>query len=145
MESRKLYPILTYAGVLPFIGCALMPLVGLRELWNLGSFDHIAAAYGLAIVCFLCGAHWGTYLYNRTAAPDNLFLTSNVIVVACWFAFLMAAQAITLFVLILAFLCLLVIDYRLLRADLLTDYYFRMRATATVIAVLALAIIIALV
>jgi len=123
----------------------LMPLVGLRELWNLGSFDHIAAAYGLAIVCFLCGAHWGTYLYNRTAAPDNLFITSNVIVVACWFAFLMAAQAITLFVLILALLCLLFIDYRLLRADLLTDYYFRMRTTATFIAVLALAIIIALV
>jgi hypothetical protein len=145
MESRKLYPILTYAGVLPFIGCALMPLVGLRELWNLGSFDHIAAAYGLAIVCFLCGAHWGTYLYNRTSAPDNLFITSNVIVVACWLAFLMAAQAITLFVLILAFLCLLFIDYRLRRADLLTDYYFRMRTTATVIAVLALAIITALV
>ena len=57
----------------------------------------------------------------------------------------MAAQAITLFILILALLCLLFIDYRLLRADLLTDYYFRMRTTATVIAVLALAIIIALV
>ena len=145
MESRKLYPILTYAGVLPFIGCALMPLVGMQALWNLGSFDQIAAAYGLAIVCFLCGAHWGTYLYNRTAAPDNLFITSNVIVVACWFAFLMAAQAITLFVLILAFLCLLFLDYRLLRAGLLTDYYFRMRTTATVIAVVALAIVIALV
>ncbi len=145
MESRKLYPILAYAGTLPFIGCALMPLMGLQELWNLGTYDHIAAAYGLAIVCFLCGAHWGTYLYNRAAAPDNLFVTSNVIVVACWFAFLMAAKAITLFVLILAFLCLLFIDYRLLRASLLTDYYFRMRTIATVISVLALAIIIALV
>jgi hypothetical protein len=48
MESRKLYPILTYAGMLPFIGCALMPLVGLQELWNLGSYDYIAASYGLA-------------------------------------------------------------------------------------------------
>ena len=145
MESRKLYPLLTYAGVLPFVGCALMPLVGLQELWNLGSFDHIAAAYGLAIVCFLCGVHWGTYLYYRVKAPDNLYITSNVIVVACWFAFLMAAKAITLFVLILAFLCLLVIDYRLLKAGLLTEYYFRMRSIATVIAVIALAIIIALV
>ena len=145
MESRKLYPLLTYAGVLPFIGCALMPFVGMTEFWNLGSFDHIAATYGLAIVCFLCGAHWGTYLYHRAAAPDNLFITSNVIVVACWFAFLMAAQAITLFVLILAFLCLLLIDYRLLQAGLLTGYYFRMRTTATVIAVLALAVIIMLV
>ncbi len=143
MESRKLYPLLTYAGVLPFVGCALMPFIGLQELWNLGSYDHIAAAYGLAIVCFLCGAHWGTYLYHRERAPDNLFITSNVIVVACWFAFLMAAKAATLFVLILAFLCLLVIDYRLLKAGLLTDYYFRMRSIATIIAVVALAIIIA--
>jgi len=145
MESRKLYPLLTYAGALPFVGCALMPFIGLQELWNLGSYDHIAAVYGLAIVCFLCGAHWGTYLYHQAEAPDNLFITSNIIVVACWFAFLMAAKAVTLFVLILAFLCLLVIDYRLLKAGLLTDYYFRMRTTATVIAVISLAIIIALV
>ena len=145
MESRKLYPILTYAGVLPFVGCALMPLFGLQQLWNAGSFDQIAAAYGLAIVCFLCGAHWGTYLYHREKAPDNLYITSNVIVVACWFAFLMAAKAVTLFALILAFLCLLVIDYRLLKAGLLTDYYFRMRSVATAVAVAALAIIIALV
>jgi len=142
MESRKLYPLLTYAGVLPFVGCALMPFLGLQELWNLGSYDHIAAAYGLAIVCFLCGAHWGTYLYHRANASDNLFITSNVIVVACWFAFLIAAKAITLFVLILAFLCLLVIDYRLLKAGLLTDYYFRMRSIATTVAVVALAVII---
>ena len=145
MESRKLYPLLTYAGVLPFVGCALMPFVGLQELWNLGTYDYIAAAYGLAIVCFLCGAHWGTYLYHSIAAPDNLFITSNVFVVACWFAFLMAAQVITLFVLILAFLCLLFIDYRLLKAALLTDYYFRMRTNATVVAVVALAIIIVMV
>jgi hypothetical protein len=144
MESRKLYPVLTYAGALPFVACALMPLFGMETLWNLGSYVHVAAAYGLAIVCFLCGAHWGTYLYNRAAAPDNLFVTSNVIVVACWFAFLMAAQALTLFVLILAFLCLLFIDYRLLRAGLLTGYYFRMRTIATVIAVASFAVIIAL-
>ena len=144
MESRTLYPVLTYAGALPFVACALMPLFGIESLWNLGSYVHIAAAYGLAIVCFLCGAHWGTYLYNRAAAPDNLFVTSNVIVVACWFAFLMAAQAITLFVLVLALLCLLFIDYRLLRAGLLTAYYFRMRTIATVIAVASLAVIIAL-
>ena len=140
MESRKLYPVLTYAGLLPFIGCALLPFAGVRELWNLGSFDYIAAVYGLVIVCFLCGAHWGTCLYNRTAAPDNLLLTSNIIVVACWFAFLAAAPAVTLFVLILAFLWLLLIDYRLLKASLLTDDYFRMRATATGVAVIALAI-----
>ena len=121
-----------------------MPLFGIESLWNLGTYVHIAAAYGLAIVCFLCGAHWGTYLYNRTAAPDNLFVTSNVIVVACWFAFLMAAQAITLFVLILAFVCLLFIDYRLLRAGLITEFYFRMRMIATVIAVISLAVVIAL-
>lgn len=40
MESRKLYPLLTYAGVLPFVGCALMPFVGLQELWNLRAATH---------------------------------------------------------------------------------------------------------
>ena len=121
MEKKTLYSTLTYTGVLPFVACAAMPYVGVPELKNVGTFDYIARVYGLVIVCFLAGAHWGTFLYKRTESPDNLFITSNAIVLAAFFAFLLDAPAIVLFVLILAFLCLLFIDYRLLKASLLSD------------------------
>ena len=143
MEKKRLYSTLTYAGTLPFIACAIMPYAGMPTLENIGTFDYIARVYGLAIVCFLAGAHWGTFLYRRDESPDNLFITSNTIFLAAFFAFLLDAPALTLFVLILAFLCLIFVDYRLLKAGLLTKYYFRMRTNATVIAVVSLAVTIA--
>ena len=143
MEKKRLYTTLTYAGVLPFVACALMPYLGIRELQGIGTFDYIARTYGLVIVCFLAGVHWGTFLYHRSESPDNLFATSNVTVLAVFFAFLLNAPAIVLFVLILAFLALLLVDYRLLRAQLLTGYYYRLRRNATAIAVVALAATIA--
>jgi hypothetical protein len=74
MESRKLYPILTYAGMLPFIGCALMPLVGLQELWNLGSYDYIAASYGLAITS---PRHTVSRLFASCVASTGALTSTN--------------------------------------------------------------------
>ena len=143
MERKRLYTILAYAGVLPFVACALMPYLGIVELRNIGSFDFIARVYGFGIVCFLTGIHWGTFLYKSDAAPDNLFVTSNAVFLAVFFAFLLDAGALTLFVLLLAFLCVLYIDYRLLKAGLLDNDYFRLRATVTGIAAVSLAATIA--
>ena len=84
--------------------------------------------YGFGIVCFLTGIHWGTYLYKSDSSPDNLFITSNAVFLAVFFAFLLDFGALTLFVLLLAFLCVLYIDYRLLKAGLLDNDYFRLRA-----------------
>ena len=143
MERKRLYTILAYAGVLPFVACALLPYLGIVELQNIGSFDYIARVYGFGIVCFLTGIHWGTFLYKSDASPDNLFVTSNAVFLAVFFAFLLDAGALTLFVLLLAFLCLLYIDYRLLKAGLIDNDYFRLRSTVTGIAVVSLAATIA--
>ena len=143
MEKKQLYTSLTYAGALPFVAAAAMPWLGIDKIPNVGSFDFVAQTYGLAIICFLAGAHWGTYLYHRDQSPTNLFLTSNVIVLAVWFAFLLNAAAISLFVQVLAFLYLLFVDFRLLQAGLLIDYYFRMRVTVTILVVASLIVTIA--
>lgn len=138
MERKRLYSILAYAGVLPFVACALLPYLGIVELRNIGSFEYIAGVYGFGIICFLTGVHWGTFLYKSDASPDNLFITSNAVFLAVFFAFLLDAGALTLFVLLLAFLCLLYIDYRLLKAGLLDSDYYRLRVTVTSIAVVSL-------
>ncbi|MDJ0917163.1 MAG: DUF3429 domain-containing protein [Woeseiaceae bacterium] len=142
MQENKLYTLLTYAGAVPFVLCALLPFAGIDEWQNVGSFEYIARLYGLAIVSFVAGSHWGTYLYNREASPANLFLTSNAVVLAAWFAFLFTIPVLTQFVLLLAFLYLLFVDYNLHKAGLITPYYFRMRFTVTLIVGVSIAVMI---
>ena len=139
MEQKRLYSLLAFAGAMPFVACALMPYLGYAAIPNIGSFDYVARVYGFGIVTFLTGVHWGTYLYKSESSPDNLFVTSNAVFLAVFFAFLLDAGALSLFVLMLAFLCLLYIDYRLLNARLIDNDYFRLRSMVTGIAVVSLA------
>jgi hypothetical protein len=131
---------LAYAGTLPFIFCAGAPWLGLPVLPGVGPCTEIAAAYGVAIVSFMAGAHWGTYLYQSARIPLNLFLTSNAITVSVWLAFILTPVAIALAVLLGAFLVLLSIDTRLAQVRLLSDDYMRMRRNVTAIVVTMLVI-----
>jgi len=88
MENNRLYTLLALAGTTPFVACALLPLIGIDTLPVLGALDVLASTYGLAIICFLAGAHWGTYLLSQSATPFNLFISGNVVFLAVWFAFI---------------------------------------------------------
>ena len=143
MQESKLYALLTYAGGLPFAACALLPFAGVDAIPNIGSVDMIARVYGLAIASFVAGSHWGIYLFNQDRSPMNLFLASNVVVLAAFFAFLFTIAAIVLFVLVLALLYLLFVDFSLFRAGVTTRGYFdlRLRITLIVCACLALNVV----
>jgi hypothetical protein len=101
------------------------------------------ASYGLAIVCFLAGAHWGTCLSGRSTGSLNLFVISNVIFLAVWFAYVGASIKLAIGIQIVAFLTLLFIDLRLSTSDVISATYFRVRTMATMIAVASLLIVIA--
>ena len=103
MENSKLYSILALTGTTPFVACALLPLIGIDTLPVLGALDFLASTYGLAIICFLAGAHWGIYLYGQSRTPFNLFVSSNVVLLAVWFAFIGANLAWSIAVQIIAF------------------------------------------
>jgi hypothetical protein len=141
VQDRKLYTLLTLAGTLPFIICALLPLLGIDSIPPLGNLHVLASSYGLAIICFLSGAHWGTYLSGQFRGSLNLFAVSNVIFLAVWFAFIGANLAWAISIQAIAFLLLLVIDYRLREGGTISAHYFQIRGVATVIAVVALLII----
>lgn len=134
MKPPKLYFGLAVAGTLPFVACALLPLFGIESVPLLGRLDELASAYGLAIVCFLAGAHWGNYLLARDDAPFNLFLTSNVIFLFAWFAYVGASLAWAIVAQLVALLLLLAIDYRLKTGGVVSGDYFSARLVATVIA-----------
>ena len=131
---------LAYAGTLPFVICAMLPWVGVPVLPVVGGCADVAASYGVVIVSFMAGVHWGTYLYQSARTPLNLFVTSNAVAVSVWLAWLVMPVAITLAVLIGAFLILLSIDTRLAQLRLLSDRYMQMRRNVTAIVVLTLVV-----
>ena len=137
--DSRLYKILALAGAVPFVAGAFMAM---------GRIDYpvpaglVASSYGLAISSFLCGVHWATYLYRGNDIRLNLFIGSNVIVVAVWLAYLFSSLALALSVQAVALLGLLAIDYRLFTAGLITHHYFITRVEATALAVLSLLVVI---
>jgi len=143
MQDTKLYTALALAGTIPFIASALLPVLGHYSLPYLGPLDQLVASYGLAIVCFLAGAHWGTYLSGRSAGSLNLFVISNVIFLAVWFAYVGAGVKTAIAIQIVAFLILLFIDLRLRTGDVISAKYLRVRTAATMIAVASLLVVIA--
>lgn len=138
MEKSQQYKLLTYAGTLPFIACALMSYANIAELPMIGSFASAAAAYSLVIVSFMAGTHWGSYLVTQFESPVNLFLSSNVIAVIVWLVFLFGSTPVLLLVSIAAFIALLLIDYRLNEAKIITHDYLHVRRNATAVVVISL-------
>ena len=133
MIDSKQYAALAYAGTLPFIACAVLPWIGIPAVAGIGSCAYIAATYGVAIVSFMAGTHWGTFLYQADSLPLNLLLTSNAITVAAWLSLILTPVAVSLAVTAAAFLLLLAIDFRLARAGLLTADYLQTRRNVTLI------------
>ena len=141
IETNRTYQLLAMLGTLPFLAGAGMAISGLT-LGPLVSASVVASSYGLAILSFLCGAHWATYLYKKDETPFNLLLISNIVVVAIWGTYVLLGQSpFTLASQVLAFAFLLDIDRRLLRVGLISAHYFQVRLQATTIAAISLLII----
>lgn len=141
MTSRRLYAALAFAGASPFVACAALPWFGIVSLPFLGPLDALANTYGLAIIAFLAGSHWSFQLQDGSRTPFNLFVTSNIVFLVAFFAFVIADLRWALLTEVLAFLYLLYVDLRLHRVDLTTGSYFRVRSAATSLACLSLLLI----
>jgi hypothetical protein len=141
MQNSKTYSALAIAGTIPFIAAALLPLLGYDALPLLGSLQKLVLSYGLAIVCFLAGAHWGLYLAGRCPDSLNLFIISNAIFLVVWFAYVGAGVKTAIGVQIFAFVVLLLIDRRLRNTDAISLRYVRVRSVATLIAIVSLLVV----
>ena len=128
-------------GVAPFLACALLPFVGVEEVARLGRLDQLASSYSVAILCVLSGVHWATQLYEKEAAPFNLFIGSNVIFLVVWIAYVFADLPWALATQLVAFPLLFAIDYRLLRGGLISAHYLLIRGIATALACFSLLLI----
>lgn len=138
MNDKTLYSALALGGAIPFLGCALLLMLGIDSLPGIGSLLDLVSSYGLAIVSFLAGIHWATYLQGKSKLPFNLMISSNVIFLAAWFAFALGSVNWSLLTQMVALLLLLHIDWRLRMSAAITADYFRTRLIATIMAVASL-------
>lgn len=143
MQETRTCSALTLAGTLPFLGCAIAPLFGYASVPLLGPLDAVVASYGLAIVCFLAGTHWGLYLAGSSAGVLNLFVLSNTVFLAVWIAYIAASIEVAIGVQVLAFLALLPVEFKLRKGDVISRSYLRIRGIATLIAVASLIVVLA--
>ena len=139
---EKPSPYLTFAGAIPFVACAFLLIIDVVTVPILGSVVDILSAYGLVIASFMAGAHWGNHL---DLADDNkwairLPLYSNIIALGLWLGFLILSASSFVWLLVIGFISLLVIDYNLHRAQIIRRTYFKVRQYVTVIVVISLVV-----
>ena len=139
---KKPSPYLTFAGAIPFVACAFLLMIDVVTVPMLGSVGDVLSAYGLVIASFMAGAHWGNHL---DLADDNkwairLPLYSNVIALGLWLGFLILSASSFIWLLVVGFISLLVIDYSLHRAQIISDVYFKIRQYVTAIVVVSVVV-----
>lgn len=141
MNQVKLFRALAFAGTLPFVGTAVLTVLGVMAIPPFGQVSQLATSYGLAIISFIAGTHWAVPILNQAQSPFNLLVSSNIVVVVAWVAYLVLATDWVLAVQAAALLLLLVVDHRLFVGGVISRDYWRVRLIATLIATLSLIVI----
>jgi ATP/ADP translocase len=131
---------LAFAGALPFVACALLLWAGHTSLPVLGSVTNIATSYGLLILAFMAGVQWGQRL-SGVETSINLFVISNAIALAGWFAYLLLSPKLFFASLAVLFAIVLMIDKRLAAEGHLSTDYIRTRTAVSALVVMSLAVI----
>ena len=128
-------------GTIPFVIGAIFTTLGYQQLFFVGDLALMVESYGLIIVVFMSGVHWGHYLSDKNCHSINLLITSNVITLISWFAFLILSVELILIVYCLAFSILLYIDAKLLSIQVINKPYYKLRLIITTIVILSLLIV----
>ncbi|HAT7071400.1 TPA: DUF3429 family protein [Legionella pneumophila] len=121
--------VLTYAGIIPFL------LLGIAVVLDSSRLDYSVAlfAYGAVIISFLCGIHWGVFLFFSQNCSRNLLFQSNAISLLGWLSVLPAMSYLTFTLQILCFLYLLILDLELYRNKVIPLWFFHLRLKATIV------------
>lgn len=138
MIETRLYAWLAYLGAIPFLIAAIMISFGYPRLIFVGDLVYLVNSYGLVIVVFMSGIHWGQYLSNENAQELNLLLTSNFITLVAWFAFLLTTTILALVAYCISFSFLLAIDSKLASRRIISRHYFITRCIVTCIVLFSL-------
>lgn len=116
MQNSSLLRTLPYAGTLPFVLGAAAPLsTTLPTLIYMILFvdvQHLVLSYGLMILSFMAGVHWGQYL-SGLRPRLNLLLSSNAVALTAWGCYILLSPIYICFAFAALFALLYVIDTKL--------------------------------
>lgn len=129
---------LTYAGSLPFVIVALLTIAGIRDLPLVGNIIYVLQTYGLVIASFMAGTYWGQGIATKEALPINVYVASNVLVLALWVGFLISPMKSFIGLLMIIFPLWLWIDYIFQKQGIISRSYWTLRFRVTMIVLLAL-------
>ena len=138
LVQTPIYKYLALVGTLPFIICTLFFISPSSNIGTTAWVEMALHSYGLVIVTFMCGTHWGLYLFTHPQCSINLFIISNLITLVCWFCYLSEHGTIILLSQICAFIVLLAIDRHLQQKEIIHMDYYKTRRNITAIVVLTL-------
>lgn len=133
MPTQTIAKLLTFAGVIPFVGLTILSVSG-ADLLTVHP-AHALLLYGAVIVSFLSGIHWGQALSHPGAKP--LLWHSNVVALLAWLAVLQTVS-VGVAILIICLVYLLALDYKLFKQSIITNWFWRLRLQATSIVLLSL-------
>ena len=133
--------ILSAAGLIPFVGCALLAV---RADPVHGAVSAIALInYGAVVLAFLGGVHWGFVMEGQEAPAERQRLVLGTVpALIGWIASLLGTNAHPVFgiaLLIAGFVTTAVVEHRARRLDLMPHGYMMLRWVMTCIVTLLLA------
>lgn len=128
--------ILIIAGAIPFIS---LPAFQIYNGENNFQFLQAFLLYGLTIICFLCGNLWSNILNcsNQISGKSKfvLILLSNLALLFTLFSFLYFKPIYQIFIQMIIFGFLLLIDRFLFARKILDFWYFKLRVIITLIVI----------
>jgi Protein of unknown function (DUF3429) len=127
-------------GVLPFVAGALASALRVPVLPLIGLVQLAVLSYGLMIVSFMAGVHWGQYLSGVRTRVD-LLVSSNVVALAAWFGFLFLPNLYFCLLLIVLFVVLNSIDGHLHQQGVIDPQYRQLRSYVTAVVCASLLVV----
>jgi hypothetical protein len=136
-HNRTLMQALTYAGALPFLAGASCHITGYGDV----NAANLTCYWAFTILMFMAGTLWGIQVVAPQNAAPNLFIASNVVVLATCGAlwFVPFNEAALLFA--TGFGVLLWLDRQAVRAGATDGAYGAMRARVSAIVIGCLVLI----
>jgi hypothetical protein len=127
--------LLGYAGLLPFLACAvalLLPEAGLRE-----AAARLLPGYGAVILSFLGGVHWGLVLRSPSPRAPALLAIGVLPSLAGWLSLLLPLEK-ALAAQVAVFGAFWLYEHRVLGPGVIPPAYLAMRRWLTLVAIAAL-------
>lgn len=127
-RRSRMARILTYLGLIPFIGSSVALFLALPGL----NYSVILESYSAVIASFLSGILWSVALFFPDKSPKYLLVLSNVLALLAWLSLLIPMVKMTLFFQAMIFICLFFVDSQLHQRSLIPEWFYTLRLRATV-------------